>query len=1032
MKSILLAGRRILLVVVAAMLLLGGWFYLQAPSLNQLRPQLETLLAKQLGLKELHLGNLSWRWAGHVWLNADNLTFVGSEKRIVVEDAQLVVRLSSWDLLRGDIRPTSISLRQGRIILHIPRAAAGESFPLPAGVLRIEDSSVTLNYGSFSNRFEHLDLSLDAGLRTLAMQMPGFNIDVAWNAALQPVHVQARFDNLLWLPEAWRASVHGAFTAGVQLDKAGGTNAWDMLVDIQSDSGMQLISSDGRARLPLNQARVKAHIESAANPLDITSIDWQELLWKAGENNLQANGKWLDGGLKMQLRGSALQLESLAALGMPLADDAMRAWLAGLAGKVTRLQADLSTRQSQPFSQPEFPDLKQGGLRIEAELAGATIPLVTPGEELQNYQGSVTLNPQGLAFRASSMGLPLQAGVVHGSAVIRDFDHPVFDIEGQGQVDIGLLEAWMQVNPLPQVEWKSAPADGTFKLAWPMFAEQPDSGEARLVPDPVWQAEIMGHAVQLSGGELNWEAGKGLRFVGMDADYQGMQGNFDLQINDATAGELQVLALRLDSSGDFAAMATRLRMPLDGPAGRYTLTLRYNGQEEKAPWNFQLDLKEAGWSSLLGSAKKPGENYILQANGSRTADGLVINRLQSSGVAPFVSGTGELSAERALIRISALQAAAYSGALSIRAPLNDADEPLEIDVKSDFLDQRALPHELPDIARNAMTPGKDEVQRKWVLRGTFKRIHWDAVSIRGVEVHFASAEQGIGRLQADALDAAQFSMRDVSAFFQLGSGGRVDIRHLGAKAMGQQMNLSGTLHPEPGGGLRWTGFADISGDFSQVIQRLDASRLFEGGTVHAQWSGSGVVREDMPWWNAMQGRLRLRSDDGRILEGGTMTKLLAALSLADLPGFLTGNRKDISGPGMLYKRLQLEAAVQGENAEIRQLAMRASALDMAGKGNLNLADGLIDLYVAVRPLQNLDTLINMIPLLRDVILGPAKSVFRKVYRVNGPLHDAKVEVVSAEQAGLPGSGLLEQLISLPGRWFDAGKKVSGEVQQALP
>ena len=124
--------------------------------------------------------------------------------------------------------------------------------------------------------------------------------------------------------------------------------------------------------------------------------------------------------------------------------------------------------------------------------------------------------------------------------------------------------------------------------------------------------------------------------------------------------------------------------------------------------------------------------------------------------------------------------------------------------------------------------------------------------------------------------------------------------------------------------------------------------------------------------------------------------------------------------------------MQGETADIRHLAMRASALDMAGKGQLNLADGLIDLYVVARPLQNIDAMLNMIPLLRDVILGPAKSVFRKVYRVHGALHDAKVEAVSAEQAGLPNSGLLEQLISLPGRWFDAGKKAAGGVAPSLP
>jgi len=362
----------------------------------------------------------------------------------------------------------------------------------------------------------------------------------------------------------------------------------------------------------------------------------------------------------------------------------------------------------------------------------------------------------------------------------------------------------------------------------------------------------------------------------------------------------------------------------------------------------------------------------------------------------------------------------------------DGDAPLEINVNSDFLDQAALPENIPEVGNLAMMPGKPGVKRKWVLRGNFSRIRWDAVSIRGVRMHFASASQGVGRLEADALDAAQLSIRDVRAFFRLAPGGRVDIRHLGARLLDQELNLSGTLKPELGGGLRWTGFADINGDFSQVIHRLDASRLFKGGTVHALWSGSGVIREDMPWWNGMQGRLRLRVDDGRILEGGTMTKLLAVLSLADLPDFLTGMRKDITGPGMLYKRLQLESTVEGETASIRQLAMRASALDMAGKGQINLADGMIDLYVTARPLQNIDALLNMIPLLRDVILGPAKSLFRKVYHVYGPLHNAKVEAVSAEQAGLPDAGLLEQLISLPGRWFDAGRKAAGGDAPALP
>jgi len=1032
MKSILGACRRILTGLLAGLILLGGWLYWQAPPLNELRPELERLLASQLGLKELRLGNLSWRWAGYIWVNADNITFVGSGQRLKVDDAQLEVRLSSWELMRGDIRPTSIRLRNGRIVLHIPKAASDESFPFPAGLLHIEDSTVTVNYGDFTNRFEHLDLRLDADHRTLGMQLPGFMLDIAWDKQLQPQYVHTQFDNLLWLPETWRTPVQGEFSARLQLDKSTKGSNWNLLGDINSDNGVELIFGKEGARFPLSKARIKAHVVAGINPLDISAIDWQELVWQTGVNSLQAKGSWADGRLQLQAQAGELQIDKLAALGMPLTDEVMRQWLSGLAGTAKNMQAELRLLQDKPWAQPQPPDLKKGDVKFSVDLSDATIPLATQGEELRQYNGEVNLSSEGLVFRASSMQLPFEAGVVHGTAVIADFDHPVFDIKGQGRVDIGRLESWMQVKPLPQLVWKSAPADGDFLLSWPMFAVAPDTGEAHLVPQPVWKTEFMGYPVALSGGHLYWKAGSGLRFQDMNADFKGLQGNFDLEISDATAGELKLLGLRVESSGDFSALVTHFQMPMDGPSGSYAMSLLAKEEGKKSPWSFQLDLKDAGWLGLLGSKKAPGEAYSMEVSGRQTKSGISIDRIQSSGVAPFVSGAGEVSRQLAKLYINALQAPSFSGALSIRVPLA-GDEPLEIDVNSDFLDQSALPKRLPDVAKSAVIPaGVEEEKRKWVLRGNFSRIRWDAVSIRGVRVNFASDTQGVGRLEADALDAAQLSIRDVRAFFRLSPNGQVDIRHLGASLLDQKLTLSGVLQPEAGGGLHWKGFADVNGDFAQVIHRLDASQLFKGGTVHALWSGSGVIREDKPWWNDMQGRLRLRVDDGRILEGGTMTKLLAVLSLADLPGFLTGKRKDITGPGMLYKRLQLESTVEGETAKIRQLAMRASALDMAGKGQINLADGVIDLYVTARPLQNIDALLNMIPLLRDVMLGPAKSLFRKVYHVFGPLHNAKVESVSPEQAGLPNAGLLEQLITLPSRWFDSSRTVGTKEAPALP
>jgi AsmA-like C-terminal region len=1031
MRSVLAACRRILLAVLAVLVLLGGWLYWQAPSLNTLRPELEHLLAAQLGLKELHLGHLSWRWAGYTWLDADSIAFVGAEQRILVTDARLEVRLSTWDLIRGVIRPTSISLRHGSIVLHIPKAAANEAFPLPSGLLRIEDSSVTMDYGAFSNRFEHLDLLLDADHRSLGMQLPGFTLDVAWNTQLQPEYVHAEFDNLQWMPERWRPVVHGAFSASLQLDKAPDNTGWELLADIKSAAGAT-IQGGGHALLVVNQLYAQARVHSAANPLDVTAIDWQRILWQGGGNRIVAEGKWADGRLQMQLHSPVLQLPVLAAWAMPLADGAWRAWLAGLAGTAKDSQAELHLRQDSPWGLPQLTELRAGDVLVKTSLSDASIPLTSPGEVFQGLSGSLSLGAKGLDMQVSSVQLPLQAGVVHGQLHIAKLVEPVFEMQGQGMVDVGLCERWLQVNALPQVVWKASPADASFNLSWPMAASLPDKGAVDLVPQPTWQAEIMQHPVSLHNGKMRWKAGKGLSIQGMSISDGEMEGRLELAVQRRAAdGAWQMTSLHLASSGDFAELAKRMQMPLDGAAGRYSLSVDFDAAQQKTPWQFTVDFKDAAWRRLLGSAKKPGQLYVLQATGMQAGEKIRIGRIASRGVSPMISGSGELSRQLALLQITTLQAPAFSGSVAVRVPLGDAASkaPLEIDIDSDFLDQAALPEQIPGALGMPGVGGAPgaPVLSNWVMRGHFKHIRWDAVALHGVHVYFASATQGIGRLEADELDAAQFSIHNVRTFFNLGSGRHMDIRHLEAIFLGQHINLSGTIGPESGGGLRWTGFADINGDFSQIIRRLDAAKLFQGGTLHAHWSGSGVIGKDQPWWNDMHGRLRMRSDDGRILEGGTMTKLLAALNLADLPKYLTGSRKDITGPGMLYKRLQLEATVQGERADIRQLAMRASALDMGGKGRINLASGSIDLYVVAHPLQNIDALLNMIPLLRDVILGPAKSVFRKIYHVYGSLYDAKVEAVSAEQAGLPSSGLLEQLISLPGRWFDAGKNTAEKV-----
>ncbi|MDQ6971520.1 MAG: hypothetical protein Q9M30_02605, partial [Mariprofundaceae bacterium] len=790
----LAACRRVLLAGLAVLVVMGSWMYWQAPSLNELRPEVEEILARQFGLKSLHLGHLSWRWAGHIWLKAENLTFAGSEQRIRVENAQLELRLSSWELMRGMVRPTSIRLRHGRIELHIPKAASGEVFPVPAGQLHIEDSNVVLTYGSFSNRFEQLDMHLDADRRTLAMQMPGFTLDVAWNSQLQPEHVHAEFNNLNWLPAAWRMPVRGEFSTRLRIDKVKNLPHWQLSADIASEDGVALLGKGAGTLFALNDAHLKAVLHAGDNPLDITKIDLQDLSWAMDEDSISAQGGWTDGQLQLSLSSEGLQLGRLVKWAMPMAGEDLRTWLAGVDGRASGAQVEVLLPQASPWSIPDMAALLNGGLQLQARVQDVSIPLAAPDEFLTGADGDLSFDARGLHLEVSNMHLPHDAGEVTGSLNIRDIARPVLEIDGSGKVDVGLCEHWLNTGRLPQLVWKASPARARFTLSWPLPEGMPDKGDVELTPLPEWQLELMQQAVRLHGGSMRWQAGGGLQFKGMGISYEDMQGDFDLQVKETSGGSWELMGLRLKSSGDFSAVAGRYRMPVDGAVGRYAFNARFD-PAGTTPWHLAVDMKDAAWERLLGSAKKTGTPYVLKLSARQGKDVLHISRIQSKGGAPYVTGNGSLSRQKGLLNITALQAPAFSGAVSIVIPFvgKGADKaPLEINVNSDFFDQAALPRHIPEVKiLPGISVGKT-ARREWVLRGQFSRIRWDAVSIRGVRVHFASSTQGVGRLEADALDAAKLSIRDVKAVFRLSSGDHVDIRHLGAHLLGQDLDLSGT------------------------------------------------------------------------------------------------------------------------------------------------------------------------------------------------------------------------------------------------
>ncbi len=89
--------------------------------------------------------------------------------------------------------------------------------------------------------------------------------------------------------------------------------------------------------------------------------------------------------------------------------------------------------------------------------------------------------------------------------------------------------------------------------------------------------------------------------------------------------------------------------------------------------------------------------------------------------------------------------------------------------------------------------------------------------------------------------------------------------------------------------------------------------------------------------------------------------------------------------------------------------MKASAV-----GTVNLGTDTVDVTVAIRPFQNLDRVVTIIPLAGWLLGGKEKSIFIAYYRVAGSLRDPQVSAVPLKSIGRNVFGIFRNLLEIPG------------------
>ncbi len=985
-----------------------------------LRPQIAAHLEQQLKLQNVNLGKLSWQWAGFLWLRSDRLDFTSKDKKLAYADGRVAVRLPLYSLFSGSITPDRIRLSGGSMTIDFSNSS---TLPLAAEQLILEDINLNWHYKDWQGILPGIFLNMDGSARSLQATSSTLQVFAQLDQNGQLKQMKLHCSHVEWLPEPLLQYIQGEPAVDIEIQRIA-LQQWQLKTTISSENIITLMPGGAQA-FSLNHLDGELLITTAKDNFfrpEIVNI--KNFNWSLAESKISAKGNWHDGQLQLQAQSDHLAMPVVWSWLYRLNEDKdWRHWLTLMhAGTASQASAELSFSWPEPWrSLPESQAWREMLYHVNVEIQDADIALGTSDDFLLHTKAHIQIDQDGLNAHIQDAELPRELGQTTGDLYI-PWETLDLHISGNVKANMASLMQWFGPTEITDWQWNDSISEGTFQLLWDPGEETPREADVVLHPQGDWELSINGFPLKASRGTVHWNQTSGIELSNVHIHSERMQGELSLSTAPDAQGKWQISSLDGQGMADFSKLAANYQLPLSNAKGTILTSLHYDGK-----WSGNVDMTAASWDHLLGSSKTIGDTFIISYLGELDLETLNptirLNKLRTTGNAlQLKDGSASINRNKLTAKLNNLFTPAFDGSLDIVVPFGN--NPWEIDAQARYLNRNALPKALDHPAQL--------INKPWVLRARIARFDWDDARMSGIHMHMDSMKGSTGTFEATLIHSMQMDMQNVSARFSLPGNGQVDLKHFSAHIEKQQLTMSATLTPEKDSGMHWRGFAELAGDYGYLMKQGNLSQRFEGGEGHVFFSGQGIILREQPWWQGLDGRLRLRVDEGRILEGGTLTTFLAATSLTDLPKLLIGKRKDLSGPGIMFKRLQMEAIIQDQNIHIRNVAMRSTAFDMIGHGDMNINKDTVDLYLIAQPLQNLDALLAKVPLLRDILGGKSHSFMRKVYHMYGSFKDAKVEAVTAEEAGLASPGLIESLLNLPDNWFGTEKETEKPAEALSP
>ena len=252
--------------------------------------------------------------------------------------------------------------------------------------------------------------------------------------------------------------------------------------------------------------------------------------------------------------------------------------------------------------------------------------------------------------------------------------------------------------------------------------------------------------------------------------------------------------------------------------------------------------------------------------------------------------------------------------------------------------------------------------------------------------------QAAGRNQSISIDSADMLW------------GGVDIELKGTAAVSPQaidLDLSGDVPPR-----QMSSEADSERSSSgKAVNTSRNNTLISGDfNLNGKVTANGSTGQ---WIDQWQGMYKITAADGRIYKYSLLADILAVVNITEI---VKGQAPDVQGKGFGYSRAEASGKIEKGVLNVKEGFIKGQAVDLAFKGDVDMSGKRIDLIVLVTPLQTVDSIIEIIPVIGDVL---GENFIAIPVRVTGDLSDPEVIPMPPSAVGKGLLGIVKRTLKLP-------------------